>query len=827
MFTNHLKIAWRFFKKNKLFSAINVFGLAIGIAAFLILTRYTVFEKSYDSYLSEADDMYRVTLTTNHGDKGFSSSATNHPAVGPTLKEEFPEVEDYTIIADKSLVFSGTVILSYTNEFGEKIKSDIKDDHLYFANQSIIDMFNISLAQGNPKTALNEPNTIILSANVAKRFFGNEVPLGKEIKLNDGFALKVTGVFEEAPQNTHLPLGMVVSYTSFGLGGDFTNSWVWPEFYNYVKLKPGTDPKVVESKFPALAQKYLTEIMEEYGFKASFGLQPVRDIHLKSNLHKEISPNNSQLALSFLFIVAVFIIAIAIINFINLSTAKSMERAKEVGLKKVVGANRGMLIRQFLVESLIVNFFAMLLSILLVIISMHFVNSLVGVAVLSMDMWINRKVWVIMISLFVGGGILAGLYPAFVVSSFVPAHVLKGSFQSMGKGLGLRKVLVVVQFTVSITLIAGTSIVYNQFSYMQKQDLGFNAQQNLVVSAPTYSDSTLITKVEAFKQELIKDPRIKSVSMSNEIPGKAIEWGNSVRQAHKRRELAVSSRFMRIDHDFLNTYSISLTAGRNFTKEDATAYFGPEGPIPSGHRVIVNNTAARLLGFIEPDMALDQQIVYKFGPIDRRARIVGVVADHHQQSLQNDYEPLVFLYFDGFYFVDYLTINIESDMHASIPIIETKYQEFFPNDLFKYFFVDEYFNKQYQADIKLGKICLVFSILAIIIACLGLFGLGTHIAIQKTKELSVRKVLGASIIQALLIIPRSLLGLVLLSGTIALPITYFIAENWLENYAFRVKMNALMLIAPLLLVIFIALFSILPQSLRATMANPSVTLKNE
>ena len=827
MLKNHLKIAFRFFRKNRLFSTINVLGLTIGITAFVLLTQYVSYEKSYDEHLPGVDDLYRVTLSTNLGNKGFQTSATNHPTVGPAMRADFPEVEDFTRIVNKSIPLSGTVILSYTNEHGEKIQSDVKDDNIYLSNNSIIDMFAIDMHLGDPVTALNEPNTMILSKNIANRFFGKEDPVGKMIKINDGFELKVTGVFEEAPQNTHLPLGMVISYATLGTDNDWTNSWVWPEFYNYVRLRQGTDPKAIESRFPAFAQKYLSDVMNEHGFEARFALQPVKDIHLKSHLNKEISTNNSEGTLYFLILVAAFIIAIALINFINLSTAKSMERAKEVGLKKVVGANRGMLVWQFLFESLFINFFALLLSVLLVSLCIPSFNSLVGLEVLSLGMWGKWEVWVAMLSIFLGGGILAGLYPAFVLSRFVPVDVLKGSFQKSGKGLVLRKTLIVAQFAISIALIAGTFIVYNQFSFMQDQDLGFDADHNLVLHAPIYADSTIQKKVETFKLELEQNPKINSVTLSNEIPGRAIEWENGVRRSQEGKELSVGSKFISIDQDFLTTYDIRLLAGRDFVEGDATFFYNEDGPVGQGHRAIINSSAAKILGFGQPEMAVNQKIVFKFGPIDRTAEVVGVVEDHHQQSLQQAYDPIIFLNFDGFNNVSYMTVNIAGNVHESVTEIKAKYKEFFPNDLYKHFFVNGHFNKQYEADIKFGKVCLLFSILAILIAALGLFGLGSYMAMQKTKEISIRKVLGASVEQALVIIPKKLLGLVLLSGTIALPIIYFITKKWLENYAFKIEMGIWMFVVPLLIVMCVALLSIITQSLKTAMVNPADTLRSE
>ena len=828
MLKNHLKIATRFFLKNKLFTGINILGLSIGITAFMILTRYVAFERSYDQFIPHINDLYRVTLTTNLGDKGFQTSATNHPALGSAMLQDFPEVESYGRIVDKSLPFQGTIILSYTNANGDVIKSDAKDDQIQFADHSILELFDIGLTNGDPSSALKEPNSIVLTTAIAHRFFGNEDPLGKIIKINGNYELKVTGVLEEYPQNSHLPLGMIISYITFGTEGDFANSWVWPEFYNYVKLRPGTSPKLVESKFPDFVKKYLGEIMNEHGFEARFGLQPVGDIHLKSKLNKEISANTSEGTLYFLLIVAGFIIAIAMINFINLSTAKSMERAKEVGLKKVVGANKSSLVQQFLFESLIINFFAVLLAFLFINLLMSPFNSLVGLSALSTAMWSQWEVWAILIGILIGGGILAGLYPAFVLSKFIPIDVLRGKFHQGAKGTTLRKALVVTQFVISIALIAGTFIVYSQFSFMQNQDLGFNADQNLVISAPMYSDSTMQSKMNAFKMELIQDPKIGGVTLSNEIPGKAITWRNMIRKAHEQKEQGVASSYISIDHDYFKTYKVDLLAGRDFLKEDAS-FYNEEANIENARssRVVINRSAAKMLGYTNPQSAINQRMIFEFRT-PRNAEIIGVVEDYHQLSLQNEYEPMVFLYFN-YYSADYLTVNIKGGNNVKTAISDTEaiFRKFFPNDIFKHFFVDEYFNRQYQADVKFGTICLLFSILAIFIAAMGLFGLGSHMAMQKTKEIGIRKVMGATVGQALAIIPKKLLGLVLLSGAIALPIIYFASGKWLENYAFKIDVGIWMLVFPLLIVMVVAALSILTQSLKTAMINPADTLRNE
>ena len=825
MLHNYLKIIIRVFLKNKLFTTINVLGLAIGITAYLLITQYVNFESTYDQHQPRIEDLYRVTLSSNLGTKGFATNAANHPGLGPAMKQDFPEVESYARVVDRSIM-TNSFVLSYTNESGNLIKSNINNDKVYLADSTLLEMFKVNLIKGDKKTALKEPMSIILSTEAAKRFFGNEDPINKNLIANNQNPLKVTGVFEELPENTHLKFNMLVSFSTLG---PLTNeSWIWPEFYNYVRLKPNTDPATVEAKFEPFVKKYLSDIMQEHGFEAKFGLQPVKEIHLKSHHSNEIEANASEGTLNFLRIIALFVILIALMNFINLSTAKSIERAMEVGLKKVVGINKSALVGQFLFESVAINFIGTVIAILLVSLLMSPFNQLVGLHILSMDMWLNPQIWTHLFGLMLLGGLLAGAYPAFVLSSFKPIQVLKGKYHQSGQGTLIRKVLVVAQFSISIALIAGTFIVNSQFSYMQNQELGYDSEHNLIINAPTVIDSTITHKMEAFKTELLRNSKVNAVAASNEVPGKKIIWYSLTRQVHEKREQGVSCNQLSIDHDFIDTYQIKLLAGRNFRLEDKSFYDFevPNTPKKQG-RVMLNKAAAEILGFATPEEALQKKIVFKLGPIDHTVEIIGVMDNYHQQSLQNDFEPIVFLY-PEYYNTAYITINLNtSNAQNTIADIRSKFESFFPMDPFNYFFLDDHFNNQYKADLKFGNICLLFAILAIFIAALGLFGLGSYMVMRRTKELCVRKVLGANVLHVLLLIPKSLVVLVFISGVIALPITYFMASEWLSNYAFRVDIIPWMFIVPLIVVIAVAALSVLPESIKVALVKPANYLRNE
>lgn len=820
MLFNHFIITFRVLSKNKLFTTINIVGLAVGISAFLLITQYIEFENSYDSQHPRVEDIYRVTLSNNNGEGFFAS---NHPAVASNLKNDFPEVENFARLVPKSIIW-GSFILSYTNERNEIIKSNANEHQMYVADASVLEIFDIQLTKGNPTTALSSPESLILSESVAKRFFGEEDPLNKVLRINNEHAVKITGVFKDLPDNTHLKLDILVSFSTLGDWVD--TNWKWPEFYNYIRLHPGTDPQLVESKLPDFIDKYMGDIMTEHGFKVKFGLQPVRDIHLKSDIGQELSANANEKTLDFLNIISMFVIGIALINFINLSTAKSVERAKEVGLKKVVGAQKSALIGQFLLESLVVNFTSILISIVLVSLLIQPFNRLVGVEMLSLDIWVNPGIWLKLAVIFFAGGLLAGAYPAFVLSSFQPIEVLKGKFNQSSRGSFLRKSLVILQFAISVALIAGTYIVYSQYSFMQNQDLGYDTKHNLVLDAPMVVDSTIQSKMEVFKSELQRKPGVHAVSMSNDIPGKRIRWLNGLRNINTQRDANVGCFLLTVDHDFIPTYDIELVVGRNFVKEDRTSFNTSLDTRPI-HKVIINKTAAKDLGFDNPKDALGKKVIFILGTTDRISEVIGIVDDYHQQSLQKGMDPIL-LFYPDYYAALYLTVNINTqNVQQTVSEIEASYAAFFPHDPFNSFFLDEYFNRQYQADLKFGKICLLFSGLAIFIAALGLFGLGSYMALQKIKEISIRKVLGASLSQVLMMIPRSLIKLIFISGIIALPLVYFVTHEWLLGYAFRVDVDLAMFLIPFLIVLLIGLLSVLIQSLKVATVNPVDCLKDD
>ncbi|HEX5155490.1 MAG TPA: ABC transporter permease [Parafilimonas sp.] len=572
MFKNYFTIAFRNLLKNKIFSMVNILGLAIGMAACFFIYLYVRFESSYDRFNKNAANLYRVTISYSGS---FASSsppmATNHPAVGPAMKADFPEVVDFARIVPASYLH--TITITYTDVKGNA--TSFNEDKMCLADPSFLTLFTFPFIKGNPAKALAEANTIVISNSTAKKYFGKADPMGKTLYLNKQFPFKVTGVFADVPENSHIKFDMLGSVKTWGDKWNY-DGWTDPEFYNYVLLTPGTDPQKVEAKFPAFINKYLGTIMKQLNFGCAFHLQPVTDIHLKSQLLLEPEVNGSERDIYFLSIIGLLILIVAWINYINLSTAKSIERAKEVGLRKVVGASRLQLIGQFIIESGIVNLLAMLLAAFIIFIFFPYFSGFIGKNIseefLSAGLLHQPKFWLIIIALFVTSAFLVGAYPAFVLSHYRPVSVLKGKFFQSAKGIFLRKSLVSFQFLLSVLLIAGTIIVYKQLLFMRNHTLGYNKDQVVVVKAPTAIDSTFMIKVDAFQTELLRNSSISSVAASSDIPGKEISEGNTVRRASEDKTHNYITNILTANENFISTYQMNIAAGRNFLPKD-TANF--------------------------------------------------------------------------------------------------------------------------------------------------------------------------------------------------------------------------------------------------------------
>ena len=812
MLTNYLKLAFRNLTKRKGYSLLNIAGLAIGIACCVLIFQYVVYERSYDSFPEKADQIVRLRLDSYQQGKLAWKSATSYPAFGPTLKKDFPEVEDYCRLIDADLLLSN-----------EERNVKFNEEKGYYADPSFLSMFNLQLIKGNPKTALDAPGKILLSEKTAKKYFGNDDPMGKRLVYRDPeytTSFEVAGIFKEFPSNSHLIINHLVSYSSLGSRlrqqGDTTNAtetnFGWYDFYTYLQMKQGTDLKKFESKLPAYCDKYINngDWQKKNNVRDELHVIPLRDIYLYSNFNQEAEVNGNGQSVAFLFLIAFLIIGIAWINYINLATARSLERAREVGIRKVAGAIRKNLIIQFMVESFMLNLVALVVAGIIVFLLTPWFNHLTGTT--GVAGFISSKYWMLFLIMFIGGSVLSGLYPAFVLSGFKPVSVLKGLFKNTASGYLLRKGLIIMQFATSVVLIAGTIIVFQQVNYMRNQSLGVNINQTLVVDgAQSLPDSLYQNVFQSFKTALLQLPGVQTASSSTSVMGKEIYWTNGSKKLTAEAK-NVTLYNIGVDYDFLPSFDLQLKAGRNFSKDFPTDEKG----------VLLNESAAKLLGFEDFNKAINE----KFFSAGDTVTLVGIVNNYHHQGLQKAIDPMIFRLRPNARQAYSLKIKT-SNVPATIASVQKTWNKFFPADPFNYYFLDDLFDQQYKADQSFGKIFGLFAFLAIIIACFGLLGLSAYNVLQRTKEIGIRKVLGASVQNVLYILSKDFITLVLIAFVIAVPVTWFIMHNWLQDFAYRINIQIWVFAIAGVLAILIALLTIGIQALKAAVANPVKSLRTE
>ncbi len=822
MFQNYFKIALRNLIKSKVFSAINVLGLAIGLAACFLIMQYVLFELSYDQFHESSDRVYRVLL------EGYQTkSAANHPLIGPALQEDFPEVEAYVRMVHQSIIFGENVAISYDD--GQGNVKMFNEDRLYDVDSSFFSIFNFPFVYGDSENALSEASSIVISEKVSKKFFGSENPLGERLLIFGRFPFTVSGVFKDIPGNSHIKFDILTATWMRHQEGLRT----WPEFYTYVKLDSLADPQQLAKKLPGFMEKYLGDRMREMNNEEWLHLQPITDIHLKSpKLAKEREVHGNERTVYFLGIIAMLILTIAWINYINLSTSKSIERAQEVGLRKVAGASQRQLIAQFLFESAIVNFLAIALSFIIVIVSTPYFYQLAGknIEISMVDLVDELQFWLILAGVFVFGSCFAGLYPALVLSSFRVTTVLKGKFFRSKSGAVLRKLLVTFQFTISVALIAGTIIVFRQVSFMKNQELGYEKDQLLVIKTPLVVDSLFHQKLEVFKTRSTRNPNIYHVAPSNEIPGKLISQVNFIRNKGEGTEANTGVFHFHIGTDFIDTYGLTVVTGRNFREDEDLSAFSKSTtqPIP----VMLNEKAVASLGYKNTEEATNQLINFGLGPRDDwTGEIVGVVSNYHQRSLKEKYDPILYFpvknstpHLSG----QYVTVNLNTNqLSETISFIEEEYAEVFPGNAFEYFFLDDYFNRQYAADQQFGRVFGLFSGLALVVACLGLFGLATFMISQRVKEIAIRKVLGATISGMAVLFSKDFVRLIVLANLIALPLVYLGVQRWLSNFAFQANISWLIFVIPAVILLIISIGTVGFQTVRTGSGNPVDSLRQE
>lgn len=802
MIRNYLTSTLRYISRNKGFTAINVLGLAIGMMACMLITQFVLHEFSYDNFHVKKDRIFRVQL--DRYDKGQLATqwAAGAMGIGPDLKADFPEVKEFVRLTGSNALFS----------YGDVY---FKEEGVYYATESFFEVFSIPLLQGIDSLVLRQPFKVVLSKSLAKKYFGAADPIGKTIKNNGRTEYEVTGVFEDLPPNTHMKISALFSYSSFeSLVNDpeGMKSWMWDGHFTYVLLGENANYRELEAKLPTYVETKVSEELKRFDAGMVFHLQPITDIHLDSHFMNEFKPNGDRQSVYFLSVVAILILVIAWINYINLSTAKSIERAREVGVRKVMGSFRTQLVQQFLFESLLMNTFAILVAIILVVILTPSFSELTG-RDLGYLLFEQNMFWAWTGALIIGGALLSGLYPAFVLSGYKPSEVLKGRFKNTGHGVLFRKGMVITQFIASITLIVGTFTVYRQIRFMQDQDLGINLEQTLVLRSPNVVDSTYQQKFQVFKEQIRQYPEVIAVTASSSVPGEQPPWNaGGIRRLSQREDESKQYRIIMMDHDFVESYGLEVLAGRSFS-----------GEIPNeDQNVLMNESAARRVGFSKIEDALNDQI-YFWGDT---FRIVGVLKDYHQESLKKAFEPLIFRYSSapgGYYSIRFNT----TDIRTSMTRFEEHWKTLFPGNPFISFFLDDRYDQQYRADQQFGKVFGIFSGLAIFIACLGLFGLSSLTILQRTKEIGVRKVLGASVSSILGLVSKDYVILMIFSIAAATPMAWWIMSLWLEDFAYRISLSWWIFALPSMIVVAIALITVSIHTLRAASTSPTKSLRYE
>jgi len=806
MLQNYIKIAWRNLLRHKAFSAINLVGLAIGMAACLLILQYVAFELSFDNFHEKGDRIYRVRQDRYDAGKLSTEWVSGAYAVGNSFKDAFNEIEDYV-----KVVGSGSVVAEVQG--GEQVKIE----KVYFASKAFFTVFSYPLIAGDARTALTEPNTVVLSETIATKLFGSASPLGKTIQVNGKQAVKVTGVYADFPVNSHMKPDLLRSYATYikdmGPDNNPETAWTWDGCLTYLLLRPGTDPQALSAKFPRVVDKLVGAELKKYNAAAIYTLQPLRDIHLYSHYIGETEPNGDGKTAYLLLGIAFFIVIIAWVNYVNIATARAINRAKEVGVRKAVGSQRSQLVKQFMVESFLLNGLAVVLAFILVLITIPAFNSLSGQH-LTFSLLASARFWLALLGLFVVGTFLSGMYPAFVLSGFRPVVVLKGRMVNTRQGILLRKGLVVFQFGASLFLLVGTMAVFRQIQFMREQKLGLNIDQTLVIRPPIVrNDSTYMSQMKSFKDELLRQSAIKSITASTSIPGEPVGWNaGGIRLKGQDESKAKQYRVIGVDYDYMNAYGLKLVAGRNFAKS-----FGTD---PSA--VIFNKMAIAQLGFQNPTEAIGKEIEF-WG---KTYTVVGVVDNFHQQSLREAFEPLILRLIpdvQGFFSVK----MAPAESAKTIATLQSAWNQFFPGNPFEYFFLDEHFADQYRADQRFGQVFGFFTGLAILVACLGLFGLASFTTVQRTKEIGIRKALGASVGEILQLLYQEFAVLVAISFVVAAPLAWFAITSWRTSYAFRADLNGWLFILPFVGVLTIALLTVSFQTIKAALMNPVKSLQSE
>ncbi|MEP0006890.1 MAG: ABC transporter permease [Balneola sp.] len=804
MLRNYFKIAWRNLVRNKSYAVLNVLGLSVGLACCIIITLYVTNELSYDKFHDNYNELYRVVETMEVEGKEETYAST-FSALAPSLKNSFPEIENITHLYP----VAGLVTGPNNKKFQE--------DKIILADSSFLEMFSFKMLIGDEKSALDQPLTMVITSSVATKFFGNENPVGKTLSFKDArnvFDFEITGVVEDSPSNSHINFDYVISYESLkSLRPWEYNVKYYPPMYTYAQISDPNTADKIESYLPEFSSLYYGE---DNSYMNAFSLQPLSDIHLRSNLQNELSSNFDITYIYIFLAISGFILIIACINFMNLATASSMKRIKEVGMRKTLGAEKSQLIRQFLSESLLMTTLSLAIAVFIVEAVLPYFN-IIAEKSIEFSLFSSWEPIVVFIGLILVVGTISGSYPAFYLSSFRPIQSLKGekarqSFSS----IFFRRGLVVFQFFISTGLIFGTVIVTQQLDFLKNSKLGFDKEEVLMIQMRETSDQI---NANSLKQELLSVPGVKSVSAASGVPGIASGiHGFTVIPESNRADSSILQT-LTVDFGYLNTLGIDVQQGRNFSEEYGT---------DEASAFIINKTAANKFNWENP---VGEELTLKYwlaDQVSKKGQVIGVVDDFQYNSLHTSIDPVIIHVLKGTYYHDYLALKLSTnDLQSVISDLETKWAAFNPERPMEYAFLDDTFDALYRSETRLSNIFNIFAVLAVFIACLGLFGLASYSTEQRFKEIGIRKVLGAKVTDIVRLLGKEFTVLVFISLCIGFPVAYFTTSKWLNNFAERIDVSIWLFLFSSLTVLFVAWATISFQTVKAALMDPVKSLKSE
>lgn len=796
MLRNYLKVIWRNLSKNKLYSFINIAGLSVGIACCVFIFLYVQYELSYDTYNSKAAQIYRLTEVLHLPDENNARAVTS-PPMAPTLQANFPEVLK-------------TVRISYSGRYLSYENKKLPSSHIMYADSTLFDIFTFPMIDGDPGKALTNPYSIVLAESIAKKYFGTAPVVGKTMQLSDTIPLKVTGVVKDVPANSHFSFDCILSRSTINAlsQNQPETEWFSNNYYTYLLLPEHCDYHQLENKFSSFIQREMKDETKASGLYYDLKLQPLQDIHLRSNLNSEINPNGDITYIYIFSAAALLILLIAGINFINLSTAKSVTRAKEIGLRKVIGANRLQLLLQFLGESFLFAIIATVLAVFLIQLGLPYFNSFTGRS-LSLFASHNYDILFLFAGIIFVTGLVAGIYPAFLMSSFSPVKVLKGPAKYEWRDVLLRKGLVVFQFTIAIVLVAGALLVYKQLQFIQNQKIGLNKEQVLEVPIPpSQSDKKDFLLTEFLKTSNVVGASLTSFSFKESVARIAtLPEGFSSNQIN-----SYSSIF--VDDNFLSTFQIQLASGRNFSK----AF-----PTDSNEAFIINETAVKAFHWKNDEAAIGKTLDWGLG---KKGKVIGVVRDFNYTSLHDNIKPLIVQILPEAY--GFIALRVKpGKLQNTIGMLSAKWKTIVHDEPFQYSFLDDDFAALYKSEQNLQRVLGLFTVLSVLIACLGLFGLAAFTIRQRIKEIGIRKVIGASVFSIVSLLSKDFLKLIAVSFLIASPVAWFGVNRWLENFAYQMNVGWWTFAIVGIIAVVIALATISAQAIKAALANPVKSLRTE